>query len=228
MRPNTNNKKHTAMSIKQTNILLTVSCYATCYALMPLFSYWSELFDSLWILMLLLLIEFALLLLPAWYSEHHLEKAKLPSEYAVHSEPMLVVGNRFTHRDYAWIVLSDIVWFGFYTMSGYYILDIKMVVSAASLLFAIPFLWSQRRSQRKSTYTLRSDRLLIKEYRFGRMTTDLDIPIDEIEDIRYQYGVNIQLQQWLILTVNGNKLELHTHGCAEQLACEIIARQRGS
>lgn len=214
------------MSIKHKNILLTICCYATIFALMPLFGYWSERYDSLWILMLLLPIVIMLVVFPAWYSEHHLEKAKLSIEYATSSEPMLVIGNHFTYRDYVWIVLSDMIYFILFILFDYYILDINTVVSTAVILFAcIPFLWSHLRSQRKSAYTLRSDRLLVKEYRFGRMTADLDIPIDEIEDVQYQYGVNIQLQQWLILTVNGNKLELHTHGCAEQLANEIIARQ---
>lgn len=214
------------MSIKQTNILLAVSCYATIFALTPLFGYWSERYDSLGILMLLLPIVIVLVVFPAWYSQHHLEKAKLPSEYVACSEPVLVIRNRFTHRDNIWIALGDLFWYVFYIVFDYYILDINTVVSTAVILFAcIPFLWSHRRSQRKSTYTLRSDRLLVKEYRFGRMTTDLDIPIDEIDELRYQYLVDAQLQQWLILTVNGNKLELHTHGCAEQLASEIIARQ---
>lgn len=215
------------MTIKQTNILLAVSCYATMFILMPIFGYWSEQYDNLGILMLLLPIEIVLILFPAWYSEHHLEKAKLPSEYVASSEPVLVIRNRFTHRDNLRIALSDLFWYICYIVFDYYILEINTLASTAViLLVSIPFLWSHRSSQRKSTYTLRSDRLLIKEYRFGHLTTDLDIPIDEIEDVRYQYGVNIQLQQWLILTVNGNKLELHTHGCTEQLACEIIARQK--
>lgn len=216
------------MSIKQKYLLLTICCYATVFALMPLFGYWSDRYDSLWILMLLLPIEFALLVFPTWYSQHHLEKAKLSPNDVASSEPVLVIGNHFTYRDYVWIVLSVLISFVLFILFDYYVLDINTVVSTAViLLVGIPFLWSHHRSQRKSTYTLRSDRLLVKEYRFGRMTADLDIPIDEIDEVQYQYLVNVQLQQWLILTVNGNKLELHTHGCAEQLACEIIARQRG-
>ena len=99
------------MTIKQTNILLAVSCYATMFILMPIFGYWSEQYDNLGILMLLLPIEIVLILFPAWYSEHHLEKAKLPSEYVASSEPVLVIRNRFTHRDNLRIALSDLFWY---------------------------------------------------------------------------------------------------------------------
>lgn len=213
------------MTLKQKHILIDAGCYLLILALMPLFDYWCDKYDNLWLLAAFALIVIGLLMVPAIVSKYKTEKAVLKPGFVPSEQPEVTVGNHLTRKDYLRSALLFLLFYAGLDVITYIVIGTANGIIAVSVLCAIVYVWTLR-SAARSTYTLRADRLIVKEYRLGRQTADLDIPIGQIENMRYQYNLALDMNQWLLMEVNGNKLELHPMGCTEQLAQEIIARQK--
>lgn len=214
------------MKIKYRHIIVTIICYGLIIGLLPIFEYLTDRYDNLWFSFAMLLIEFGLLMAMMLYSQYKTEKAVLRDDFTPSGEPVLEIRNRFTRKVTAWLTLQYIAWdvvflYIFTIITG----DFPWGGLALCVLFA-PYSIYDYRSRARSSYTFRSDRLLVKEFRLGKQTADLDIPLEQITDLRYRYMFAANMEQWLLLEVNGNKMEIHTFGCAEQIAQEVIARQR--
>lgn len=214
------------MKIKYRHIIVTLTCFGLMMGLLPIADYLTDKYDTLWFLGAMLPIEFGLLMIMTLYAQYKTEKAVLRDDFTPSSEPVLEIRNRFTRKTIAWLtflyIAWDIVFLYFFTMIDN---NFPWGGLALCVLFA-PYTIYDNRSRAKSSYTFRSDRLLVKEYRLGKQIADLDIPLEQITDLRYQYMFAANMEQWLLLEVNGNKMEIHTFGCAEQIAQEVIARQR--
>lgn len=198
-------------------------CWGLVLVLYPLACFLCNKYDALSFLYVFFFVEIALILAPAFYGERRTERVRLPEDYVPSEKPILEIRNRSAWRG----VLRDEVLFLLFVLvtalddfsrheSFDWFLFLFLVIAS------IPVDIIMFRSIKKSSYTFRSDRLQIKEYRFGKLATDLDIPLEQINDLRYQYATN----QSLIMEVNGNKLKLQTCGCAEQIANEILSRQK--
>lgn len=214
------------MKIKYRYIIVTIICYGLIIGLLPIFEYLTDKYDNLWYSVAMLLIEFGLLATMMLCSQYKTEKAVLQDDFTPSGEPVLEIRNRFTRKVTAWLTLQYIAWdvvflYIFTIVTG----DFPWGGLALCVLFA-PYSIYDYRSRARSSYTFRSDRLLVKEFRLGKQTADLDIPLEQITDLRYRYMFAANMEQWLLLEVNGNKMEIHTFGCAEQIAQEVIARQR--
>lgn len=215
------------MKIKYRHIIVTLTCFWLMLGLLPIADYLSHKYDNLWFLGAMLPIEFGLLMIMTLYAQYKTEKAVLRKDFTPSGEPVLEIRNRFTRKTIAWLtflyIAWDIVFLYFFTIidDG----NFPWGGLALCVLFA-PYTIYDNRSRAKSSYTFRADRLLVKEYRLGKQTANLDIPLEQITDLRYRYMFAANMEQWLLLEVNGHKMELKTFGCAEQIAQEIIARQR--
>lgn len=213
------------MTLKQKHIIVGAGCYLLVLVVLALSEYWSNTYESLWILVACLPIEIGLLIVLPLFSKNKTEKAELKPDFVPSEEPDLTIGNHLTRQDYLWSVLLFVVEdvaLGLFMCFTFSTTLTSILLAVVGLIF---FLWMLK-SVARSTYTLRADRLIVKEYFLGKQTTNLDIPISLIENMRYQYLFAIYLQQRLLIEVNGKQLELRTHGCAEQLAQEILARQQ--
>lgn len=215
------------MKIKYRHIIVTIICYGLIIGLLPVADYLTDKYDNLWFSFAMLLIEFGLLMAMAYYNQHLTEKAVLRDDFTPSGEPVLEIRNRFTRKTIAWLTFLFIAWdiIFLYVFTIIDDGDFPWGLLVLSVLFA-PFTIFDFRSRAKSSYTFRSDRLLVKEFRLGKQIADLDIPLEQITDLRYQYMFAANMEQWLLLEVNGHKMELKTFGCAEQIAQEVIARQR--
>lgn len=214
------------MKIKYRHIIVTLTCFWLMIGLLPIADYLSHKYDNLWFLVAMLPIEFGLVMAMPLYSKYKTEKAVLRKDFTPSGEPVQEIRNSFTRKVIALLTLQYIAWdvlflYFFTLIDG----NFAWGGLAVCVLFA-PYTIYDFRSRAKSSYTFRADRLLVKEYRLGKQTADLDIPLEQITDLRYQYMFTVNLEQWLLLEVNGHKMELKTFGCAEQIAQEIIARQR--
>lgn len=214
------------MKIKYRHIIVTLTCFWLMLGLLPIADYLSHKYDNLWFLVAMLPIEFGLVMAIPLYSKYKTEKAVLRKDFTPSGEPVLEIRNSFTRKVIALLTLQYIAWDVLF-LYFFTLIDGNFPWGGLAVVVLLtPYTIYDFRSRAKSSYTFRADRLLVKEYRLGKQTADLDIPLEQITDLRYQYMFGVNLEQWLLLEVNGHKMELKTFGCAEQIAQEIIARQR--
>lgn len=215
------------MKIKYRHIIVDIVCFGLMIGLLPVTEYLTDKYDNLWFFGGMQLIVFGLLGITMLYSKFKTEKAVLRDDFTPSGEPVLEIRNRFTRKTIAWLTFLYIAWDVVFLFIFTIVVDDSFPWGGVAVVVLLaPYIIYDYRSRAKSSYTFRSDRLLVKEYRLGKQTADLDIPLEQITDLKYQYMLSFNLEQWLLLEVNGHKMELKTFGCAEQIAQEIIARQR--
>lgn len=215
------------MKLKTKTRWLFGICWGMVVALYPLASFLCDKYDALGFLYGFFFVELALILAPVIYSERRTERVRLSEDYVPEEKAILEIRNCSGWKGILRGEASFLLFVLVFALDDFcrhesfdWFLFLFLVIAS------IPVDIVMFRSIKKSSYTFRSDRLQIKEYRIGKLATDLDIPLEQINDLRYQYTLSYISDQILIMEVNGNKLKLQTCGCAEQIANEILSRQR--
>ena len=101
------------------------------------------------------------------------------------------------------------------TFDSWYWLTLFTVVTISYLITLLYY--------RRNEYIIEGKTLIVREYKFSRLDTDLRIPIDTIDSVYIKS--NYSLMPRVVLDIHGLKRELRCISHTDELAVEILLRK---
>ena len=138
--------------------------------------------------------------------------------------PVVNIKNVFAWRVYILMIIITFfgcatLWLSDYmrhsTFDSWYWLTLFIVVVFSYLITLLYY--------RRNEYIIEGKTLIVREYKFSRLDTDLRIPIDTIDSVYIKS--NYSLMPRVVLDIHGLKRELRCISHTDELAVEILLRK---